>query len=162
MRCHVTNTQTLTLLSSLMFCTLVPVVTAQDRGPAGTVTLSRPDYDRLLDLASRQPRAADAPPLPAALTRADVRVRVAEGIVRATMTVDGEVLQAGTVKVPLISNATLLDARMSDRPLPLVADGNAHVAVLPGPPGAGVHEGGAASRRDDAVGRYRWIAGEAG
>ncbi len=133
MRCHVTNTQTLTLLSSLMFCTLVPVVTAQDRGPAGTVTLSRPDYDRLLDLASRQPRPADAPPLPAALTRADVRVRVAEGIVRATMTVDGEVLQAGTVKVPLISNATLLDARMADRPLPLVADGNAHVAVLPGP-----------------------------
>ena len=29
---------------------------AQERGPAGTVTLSRTDYDRLLDLASKQPR----------------------------------------------------------------------------------------------------------
>ena len=32
---------------------------AQERGPAGTVTLSRTDYDRLLDLASRQPRPPD-------------------------------------------------------------------------------------------------------
>jgi hypothetical protein len=108
---------------------------AQDRGagPAGTVTLSRTDYDRLLDLASRQPRPPDGAPLPAALTRTDIRVRVNAGTVRATMTVDGEVFQAGAVKVPLISNATLLDARAADRPLPLVAEGNAHVAVVTGP-----------------------------
>ena len=37
------------------------------------------------------------------------------------------------MKVPLISNATLLDARSTDRPLPLVAEGNAHVAVVTGP-----------------------------
>ena len=101
--------------------------------PAGTVTLSRTDYDRLLDLASRQPRPPDGAPLPAALTRADIRARVDAGTVRATMTVDGEVFQTGTVKVPLISNATLLDARSADRPLPLVAEGNAHVAVVAGP-----------------------------
>jgi hypothetical protein len=108
-------------------------VRAQERGPAGTVTLSRPDYDRLLDLASRQPRPPDGAPVPAALTRADIRARIAGGAVRATMTIDGEVFQSGTVKVPLIANATLLDARMADRPLPLVAEGSAHVAVLPGP-----------------------------
>ena len=85
---------------------------AQDRGPAGTVTLSRTDYDRLLDLAARQPRPPDGAPLPAALTRADIRARVDAGIVRATMTVEGEVFQTGAVKVPLISNATLLDARI--------------------------------------------------
>jgi Carboxypeptidase regulatory-like domain len=106
---------------------------AQDRGPAGTVTLSRTDYDRLLDLATRQPRPPDGAPLPAALTQADVRVRVAGGLVRATMTVEGEVFQTGTVKVPLIKNATLLDARRADRPLPLVAEGNSHVAVVAGP-----------------------------
>ena len=94
------------------------------------MTLSRTDYDRLLDLASRKPRPPDGAPLPAALTRAEIRVRVAAGTVRATMTVDGEVFQTGTVKVPLISNATLLDARIGDRPLPLVAEGNAHVAVV--------------------------------
>ena len=116
-------------------CVLLPAATllAQERGPAGTVTLSRTDYDRLLDLASRQPRPPDAAPLPAALTRADIRARVDAGAVRATMTVNGEVFQTGSVKVPLISNATLLDARSTDRPLPLVAEGNAHVAVVTGP-----------------------------
>jgi hypothetical protein len=106
---------------------------AQERGPAGTVTLSRTDYDRLLDLANRQPRPPDRAPLPAALTRTDIRVRVSGGTVRATMTVDGEVFQTGTVKVPVIANATLLDARSGDRPLPLISEGNSHVAVVSGP-----------------------------
>lgn len=124
-----------TLAVVLAAYVLLPVATllAQERGPAGTVTLSRTDYDRLLDLASRQPRPPDAAPLPAALTRADISARVDGGAVRATMTVNGEVFQTGSVKVPLISNATLLDARSTDRPLPLVAEGNAHVAVVTGP-----------------------------
>jgi hypothetical protein len=122
------------LSSSALLCGIPSTpVFAQDRGPAGTVTLSRTDYDRLLDLATRQPRPPDGAPLPAALTQTDVRVRVAAGVVRATMTVEGEVFQTGTVKVPLISNATLLDARRADRPLPLVAEGNSHVAVVAGP-----------------------------
>ncbi len=106
---------------------------AQERGPAGTVTLSRTDYDRLLDLAGGQPRPPDGAPLPAALTRTEIRVRVEAGVVRAAMTVEGEVFQTGAVKVPLIANATLLDARTADRPLPLLAEGNAHVAVVNGP-----------------------------
>ena len=129
------TTSLLTPAVVLAVCVLLPAgtVLAQERGPAGTVTLSRTDYDRLLDLASRQPRPPDAAPLPAALTRADIRARVDAGAVRATMTVNGEVFQTGSVKVPLISNATLLDARSTDRPLPLVAEGNAHVAVVTGP-----------------------------
>jgi len=124
-----THAVVLAAVASLPAATLI----AQERGPAGTVTLSRTDYDRLLDLASRQPRPPDSAPLPAALTRADIRARVDAGAVRATMTVNGEVFQTGSVKVPLISNATLLDARSTDRPLPLVAEGNAHVAVVTGP-----------------------------
>jgi hypothetical protein len=108
-------------------------VAAQEKGPVGTVTLSRTDYDRLTDLASRAPRPVDGAPVAAALTRADILVRVAGGTVRATMTVDGEVFSAGTVKVPLISQATLLDARLGDRPLPLVPEGNSHVAIITGP-----------------------------
>ena len=129
------TTSLLTHAVVLAVCVLLPAgtVLAQERGPAGTVTLSRTDYDWLLDLASRQPRPPDAAPLPAALTRADIRARVDAGAVRATMTVNGEVFQTGSVKVPLISNATLLDARSTDRPLPLVAEGNAHVAVVTGP-----------------------------
>jgi hypothetical protein len=124
------------LLASLVLLDqfLAPAVArAQERGPAGTVTLSRTDYDRLLDLAARQPRPPEGAPLPAALTRADLRVHVAAGTARATISVDGEVFHAGAVKVPLISQATLLDARTGDRALPLMAERNAHVAIVNGP-----------------------------
>ena len=102
-------------------------------GPAGSVTISRPEYDRLLDLASRQPRPAEAPPVAGALTRADIRARVGAGVVRATMQVDGEVFRTGPAKVPLAAGATLIEARMAGGPLPLIIEGNAHVAVITGP-----------------------------
>ena len=103
------------------------------RGGAGTVTLTRVDYDRLLDLGSRPAAATDQAPLPGALTKADLRVRVEGAVARATIQVDGEVFRSGTMKVPLIKGATLLDARMANRPLPLAADGDTHFAILPGP-----------------------------
>ena len=71
---------TLSLFAAALF--VVPSIGgAQDvpRGPqggAGTVTMSRAEYDRLLDLATRRPGGVDNAP-PAALTRADIRVRVA-------------------------------------------------------------------------------------
>ena len=69
-------TRTTTLTAVLLSCAFLtaPAALAQDRGPAGTVTLTRTDYDRLLDLATRQPRPPDGAPLPAALTRAEIRV----------------------------------------------------------------------------------------
>ncbi len=121
------------LAAAILATTIAAPLAAQDRGPVGTVTLARTDYDLLLDLAARPPRPSDGAPLPAALTRADLRVRVDAGTVRATMAVDGEVFQPGAVKVPLISQAILLDARAGDRPLPLVAEGNSHLAIVNGP-----------------------------
>jgi hypothetical protein len=103
------------------------------QGPGGTVTISRPDYDRMLDLASRRPQPGDVPPVDAALTRTEIRARVAAGIVRATMQVDGEVFRTGSVKVPLIVGATLIEARLAGGTLPLIADGSTHVAVMEGP-----------------------------
>jgi hypothetical protein len=47
--------------------------------------------------------------------------------------VDGEVFRAGMAKVMLIKNATLLDARMDNRPLPVIAEGGGHVALVTGP-----------------------------
>ena len=114
-----------------------PGVLAQEalgpKGPAGTVTLPRTDYDRLIDLAGRHPAPPDAPPLAAALTRAEIRVRVDRAMARATMRIDGQVFRTGAVKVPLISRATLLEARLADRPLPVIAEGELHTAVLNGP-----------------------------
>jgi hypothetical protein len=102
-------------------------------GAAGTVTLTRAEYDRLFDLGIRRPSGAEAAPVPAALTRADMRVRVDGTSARATLRVDGEVLRAGIAKVPLLKNATILDARMANRPLPIVAEGGVHVALVAGP-----------------------------
>ena len=116
---------------------LIPAVAgAQDTrplGPAGTVTLSRTEYDRLLDLANRKPSIPDTPPVAAALTRVDISVRVDGTVARATMLVEGEVFRSGVAKVPLIKGATLLDARAENRPLPVVAEGDLHVAFLAGP-----------------------------
>jgi hypothetical protein len=67
------------------------------------------------------------------LTRADISVRIDGPVARATMLVEGQVFRSGVVKVPLINGATLLDARAENRPLPVVAEGDLHVAFLPGP-----------------------------
>ena len=102
-------------------------------GQLGTVTLTRADYDRLIDLANRKPAGPEAPPVAGALTRADIRARVDGVVARATIHVDGEVFRNGMTKVPLIKGATLLDARADSRPLPVVAEGDTHLAVLAGP-----------------------------
>jgi hypothetical protein len=126
-RAHLVSTAFLALV-------IAPPAFAQGLPPGGpgTVTLSRADYDRLLDLSLRKPVPVETAPA-AALTRADIRVRVAGASARATMRVDGDVFRAGVARVPLIKGATLLEARMDNRPLPVVADANAHVALVQGP-----------------------------
>jgi hypothetical protein len=101
------------------------------QGGPGTVTMTRVEYDRLLDLSVRRPVVDMAPA--AALSRADIRVRVGGPSARATMRVDGEVFRSGVAKVTLINGATLLDARLDNRPLPVIAESGAHVALLAGP-----------------------------
>lgn len=116
---------------------LIPVTAsaqgAVPLGSPGTVTMSRAEYDRLLELASRRPPAPELAPVGAALTRADIRVRVDGSTARATMRVEGEVLRPGVAKVVLVKNATVLEARMDNRPLPVIAEGGAHVALVQGP-----------------------------
>lgn len=121
--------------SVLAFALLVNpwISTAQDRGAAGTVTLPRAEYDRLLDLSARAPAVAERPPVAATVTRADMRVRISGSMARATIAVDGEVFQTGPVKVPLITGATLLDARITGQQLPLTTEQNTMSTVLTGP-----------------------------
>ena len=112
-------------------------------GGPGSVTMTRAEYDRLLDLASRTPVADSAPP--AALTRADVHVRADGASARSTMRLDGEVFRPGVTRLALIRNATLLAATLDGRALPLVAESGTHVALLtgPGPFSAAVDAGSA-------------------
>lgn len=112
---------------------LAQTVVRVPTGSAGTVTLSRSDYDHLLDLAANRPAGPTLAPAAAALSRADIRVRAGATTARATMRLDGEAFRSGVSRLPLIDNATVLDARMDNRPLPIVAEGQALVALVSGP-----------------------------
>lgn len=101
--------------------------------PPGTVTLPLADYDRLVDRAARPPQPPSPPPVPAVLARADLRLAAGESDVRGTMTLQGEVLRAGPTLVPLLAGGTVLDARLSGKPLPLVANSAGLAAVVTGP-----------------------------
>jgi hypothetical protein len=103
------------------------------QGPAGTVTLPVADYDRLIDRAAQVPAPAAPPPVAAVVSRADRRATVVGDVARGTLRLDGETFEHGHVKVPLVTGATLLEARADGRPLPLLREGEAHAAVLQGP-----------------------------
>jgi hypothetical protein len=108
-------------------------VTREPQGSTGTVTLTRVDYDRLLDLATKTPIPANAAPVAAVLNRAEITVRIDAALARATMRIDGETYRTGITRVPLLKRATLIDARLADRALPMNAEGDLHVAMLTGP-----------------------------
>lgn len=101
-----------------------------------TVTLTVTEYNRLIDLAARPPQPQTTAPVAAVLSSADVRVRVDSETARGVFTVAGDVLRPGVVKVALLDmlkGATLVDATIAGRPLPLLAEGTAQTALLPGP-----------------------------
>jgi len=98
-----------------------------------TVTLSVTEYNRLIDLAARPPQPSTTAPVAAVLSSADLRVRVDRETARGVFTLAGDVLRPGVAKVALLSGATLVDATIAGRPLPLIAEGTAHTALLPGP-----------------------------
>ena len=97
------------------------------------VTLTLAEYNRLIDLAGRPTQAPTAAPVAAVLASSDLRVRVDRDTARGVFTVNGDALRSGVSRVNLISGATLIDASAAGRPLPLVADGAAHTALIPGP-----------------------------
>src|ERR671938_549878 len=127
------------LCIAIAFFALTPITArAQERprlpqGPQGTVTLPIAEYDRLVDRANQPDKRPEPPPVGAVLAHADMRARVSADIVRGTLRIDGEVFQRGHVKLPLVSGATLLEARAEGRPLALLHEGETHSAVLPGP-----------------------------
>jgi hypothetical protein len=97
------------------------------------VTLSLAEYNRLIDLAGRPAPEARVPPVAAVLASADLRVRVEGDGARGVFQMTGDVLRAGVHRVHLVSSATLVAATTAGRPLPLVAEGQAHAALLSGP-----------------------------
>jgi hypothetical protein len=130
-----TASHTLTLSALLLTCGHSAFAQQPPR-PAETpraVTLTLTEYNRLIDLASRPPQGALVAPVAAVLANAHLRVRVDRDTARGVFAIAGDALRPGVSRVSLLSGATLIDANAGGRPLPLIADGNAHTALIPGP-----------------------------
>jgi Carboxypeptidase regulatory-like domain len=98
----------------------------------GNVTLSLDEYNRLLALANRPGKRTEAPPLPYLLKHAELKLHVVNDDVLGSIEFEGETLSSNATKVPLISGATVLDARHGSKPLPLLLENGTHTAILPG------------------------------
>jgi hypothetical protein len=103
------------------------------QGSPGSVTLTLAEFNRLVEIAARKPKPAEAAPQPFVLSRAVFKLRAGSDSAAGTLDIDGEVLAKGPVKVPLVSGLTILEARQSQKPLPLMREGSTHVAVISGP-----------------------------
>ncbi|HYV10426.1 MAG TPA: carboxypeptidase-like regulatory domain-containing protein [Pyrinomonadaceae bacterium] len=102
-------------------------------GTAGTVTLSLSEYNRLVELANRKDKLPDDVPLPFVLSRAVFKLRVENQTLVGTVDIDGSLLAKGSVKTPLTTALTILEAKQSSNPLPLLQEGSHHAAILNGP-----------------------------
>jgi hypothetical protein len=100
---------------------------------SGDVTLPLGEYNRLVELASKPIKKPDVPPLPYAIKRAELKLRVGSESVLGNIQLQGEVFTKGATKVPLTTGITILDAHQENRVLPLEQEGGTHVAILPGP-----------------------------
>jgi len=99
----------------------------------GTVTLTLAEYNRLVDLVARRPKLPEAAPLAFALSRVVFKLRLENDSVNGALDIEGDVLQKGLTKVPLITGLTILEAQQSQKPLPLLQDGSVTAAVIDGP-----------------------------
>ena len=102
-------------------------------GTAGTVTLTLSEYNRLVELANRKDKLPDEVPMPFVLSRAVFKLRVENQTLVGTVDIDGSLLAKGSVKTPLTTALTILEAKQLGNPLPLLQEGSHHAAILNGP-----------------------------
>ena len=103
-------------------------------GSPGTVTLSLAEYNRLVERATRKGKTTvDEVPLPFVLSHATFKLKVENQTLVGTVDIDGSLLQKGAVKTPLTTGLTILEAKQSTNPLPLLQEGPHHAAILNGP-----------------------------
>jgi len=102
-------------------------------GGAGTVTLPKGEYDRLVERAAVPRPRPEPTPVSAGVGSVDVRVRVDGTSARASARLQGDVFAAGAVRVPIVSTAAVVDARLGEKPVALVRGEKEDSAILPGP-----------------------------
>jgi len=126
----------LQLISALL---VFPVaIFAQERtGPpvpaSGNVTLSLDEYTRLLELAAKPKEKSDSAPVPYAIKRGELNLRVNADCISGSARLEGEIFNKGETKVPLSTGLTIIDARQNGKVLPLQQDAGVNTAILSGP-----------------------------
>jgi hypothetical protein len=100
---------------------------------SGNVTLTLDEYNKLVELAAKQPQKPEVAPLPYSIEHADVRLHVADNGVLGSVELEGEVFHKGVSKVPLTSGMTILDAHQNGKGVPLIEESGTLAALLPGP-----------------------------
>jgi len=126
-----------TSLLVVMLAVPAAVLAQQAGGPAlppsGNVAVPLEEYNKLVELAGKPVKTAEAPPVPYAIDRAEFKLRVTGESVTGTLQLEGEIFVKGAVKVPLVAGMTVVDAQVQGRPLPLEQADGTHTAVLTGP-----------------------------
>lgn len=99
---------------------------------SGNVTLTLAEYDRLVDLAAKNVKKHETPPVAYTIKHAELKLRAGNDAVLGTVLEEGEVFGKSAAKVPLASGLTILNARQLGHTLPLFEEGSMATAVLPG------------------------------
>lgn len=120
------------LLSAVVYGQQDPHRTLSSGAP-GTVTLPLAEYDLLVERAAHKPKPPEIAPLPFVLSRGAFKLNLVDETVAGTLDLEGEVLRKGPTKVPLATGLTILEAKQTDKALPLMLEGPTHTAVLAGP-----------------------------
>jgi len=125
------------LLAVLMIFSISAMALGGENTPlplpaTGNVTLTLAEYNRLVELAAKSGKKHDAPPLPYAIQRAEMKLHVTNQTVLGTVQLDGEVFSKGAAKVPLTRGLTILNARQEGKNLPFEQEGTTSTAILPG------------------------------
>ena len=100
---------------------------------SGDVTLPLDEYNRLLELASKQTRKPETPPQNYSVQCAELKFRVENQSVLGSVQLEGEVFKKGVTKVPLTTGMTTFDARQDGKGVPLQQENGTQTAVLNGP-----------------------------
>ena len=123
---------------TILMLSLSMTVLAQDRSgipipSPGSVTLPLDEYNTLIELAAKPEIKPESAPIPYAIKRASLKLRVENESVFGTVQCDGELFQKGISKIPLMNTPAILSARQTDKVLPLMQENGTHTAILSGP-----------------------------
>ncbi|MBN1566652.1 MAG: carboxypeptidase regulatory-like domain-containing protein [Acidobacteria bacterium] len=121
------------LMLSLPIALFAQVKTDLPLPVSGNVTLPLDEFNRLVELASKPTVKPDVSPIPYAIKRADLKLRVGNDSVLGTVQCDGEIFVKGVARIPLLNAPTILDARQAGKALPLEQQGGMQTAILAGP-----------------------------